>query len=66
MKGQNPAKFFEMFNNISKIVPWNAPVNESNFEKVILQQLLQVSWSSKAFSEEASIVKALMLQILYF
>ena len=66
MKGQNTAKFFEMFNNISKTVPWNAPVNESNFEKVILQQLLQVSWSSKAFSEEASIVKALMLQILYF
>ena len=48
---------FEMFNNIPKIVTWNAPVNKSNFDKVILWQLSQVSWSSKAFSEETSIAK---------
>ena len=32
--GQIWAKHFELFNNISKIVPWNAQANDSNFEKV--------------------------------
>ena len=27
-------KRFELFNGISKIVPWNAEANDPNFEKV--------------------------------
>ena len=55
-----------MANNISKIVPWNSQANDSNFEKVVLWRLSQVSWSSKAFSEETAIAKELVLLILWF
>ena len=55
-----------MVTNISKIVPWNAQANDTNFEKIVLWQLSQVNWSSKAFSEETSIAKELVLLILQF
>jgi len=32
--GQNQAKLFDLFNYISKIVPWSAWVAESNFQKI--------------------------------
>jgi len=32
--GQNRVKLLDMFNYISKIVPWNAWVNELIFEKI--------------------------------
>ena len=32
--GQIRVKRFELFNGISKIVPWNAQANDSNFKKV--------------------------------
>jgi len=32
--GQNQAKLLDMFNYISKIVPWSAWVTETNFEKI--------------------------------
>ena len=41
--GQNPAKRFKMFNNITNIFPRNAPVNESEFERVIIWRFLQVT-----------------------
>ena len=33
------SKHFKMFNNTSKIVPWNAQVNESNFESRLMVAL---------------------------
>ena len=47
------------------IVPWNAQATESNFEKAILWQPLQVAWNSKAFFEETSKAKELVLLILH-
>ena len=32
--GQIQGKHLELFNNISKIVPWNAQANDLNFQKV--------------------------------
>jgi len=63
MAGQNQAKFLEMFNYITKIVPQNAQANELNFEKIILG-LLQASWYPKNFFEETLIIKELVLAIL--
>ena len=45
MTGQNQATLFEMFTIVPKIVPWGLQENDSNFEKVVLWQLLQVSWN---------------------
>ena len=54
---------FQMFTIMPKIVPWSLQENESNFEKVVLWQLSQVSWNSKTFS---AIAKELTLLILRF
>ena len=47
-------------------LPLKAQANESNFKKVVLWWLSQISWSSKAFSEETSTAKELVLLILWF
>ena len=55
------SKIFQNITDLSVIIPWNAQVNDSNFEKVVLLWFSQLSWSSMAFSEETLITKELML-----
>ena len=57
---QNFSKWLLIYQRLS------IEANDSNFKKVILWQLSQVSWSSKAFFEETSIAKELVLLILRF
>ena len=61
---QNFSRWLILYQRLSLKI--HAQANDSNFEKVVLWWLSQVSWGSKAFSEETSIAKELVLLILLF
>ena len=62
--GQNRAKLFEMFIYISKIVPRDSQVNESNFEKIDLWRISHTNRTAKAPFVETSIAEELALVIM--
>ena len=62
--GQNQTKLCKMFIYISKIVPRDSQVNESNFEKIDLWWISQANRTAKTPSVETSMAKERALVIL--
>ena len=63
--GQNRVKLFEMFTNVSKIIPLNAVIQTLRNSSYGFHK---IGWSSKVFSEklQLSVVKEIVLLILWF
>ena len=62
--GQSQAIVFKMLIYISKIVPWDAQVNESNFEEINLWRISHTNGNTKISFVDTSVAKELVLVIL--